>query len=360
MSLRKGKTKNILESSMDSSLLAVEIYNKPRAVFRTEAFISLMIIAWTRLFHAHFNNTSGNVYYYKKKGSNRYEYVDGERKAWELSKCIKEYNGLTSPEVKNLEFFIKLRNKIEHRDIDRKEIDALIFGECQALLYNYENLLVKLFGAEYSINESLAFSLQFSLMRTDGQKRANKNILSKELLDLKNFVEIYRSGLNDNDFNAQEYSVKLIHVPKISNTNKSDLAIEFVNWSNLDEEDKAVYDKLLAIIKDKVVKVEAANVGKLKPSGVIEKVRAESGVVITQHEHKCLYSIFSIRPPGGSENPEDTNTDFCHYNEVHQDYLYQEAWVDFIKHVLERDDFSLEIAKESFKKKSFLNIEDYR
>ncbi len=34
--LRSGKTKNILKASIDSALLAVEIYNKPRAEFRTE------------------------------------------------------------------------------------------------------------------------------------------------------------------------------------------------------------------------------------------------------------------------------------------------------------------------------------
>lgn len=33
MNLRKGKTKSLLESSIDCALLAVEIYNKPRASF---------------------------------------------------------------------------------------------------------------------------------------------------------------------------------------------------------------------------------------------------------------------------------------------------------------------------------------
>ena len=77
MKLRKGKTKNILESSIDSALLAVEIYNKPRTPFKVENYISLMIIAWTRLFHAYFNNTIGDKFYYKK--GSRYKIVDGER-----------------------------------------------------------------------------------------------------------------------------------------------------------------------------------------------------------------------------------------------------------------------------------------
>ena len=140
MGLRKGKTKITLEASIDAALLAVEIYNKPRTTFRSEAYISLMIIAWTRLFHAYFSNTIGNKYYYKGRNG-RYILVDGERKAWELSECIKKYQKLTEPVKKNIEFFIKLRNKVEHRHIEKNEINTLIFGECQALLYNYENKL---------------------------------------------------------------------------------------------------------------------------------------------------------------------------------------------------------------------------
>lgn len=36
--LRKGKTKSLLESSIDCALLAVEIYNKPRAPFQGRVF----------------------------------------------------------------------------------------------------------------------------------------------------------------------------------------------------------------------------------------------------------------------------------------------------------------------------------
>lgn len=123
--LRKGKTKSLLESSIDCALLAVEIYNKPRAPFRVESFITHMIMAWTRLFQAHFNFTIGETYFYK--GNNgRYKIIDGEKKAWELKTCIKEYGQLSNPVKTNLEFFIKLRNKIEHRTIDKDEVGLTI------------------------------------------------------------------------------------------------------------------------------------------------------------------------------------------------------------------------------------------
>ena len=55
MALRQGRTRRILESSIDSALLGVEIYNKPRTAFRIEGYIALMIMAWTKLLHARFN-----------------------------------------------------------------------------------------------------------------------------------------------------------------------------------------------------------------------------------------------------------------------------------------------------------------
>ena len=335
MKLRKGKTKSILDASIDSALLAVEIYNKPRTTFRSEGFITMMIMAWTRLFHAHFNLTIGDRYYYKKKNG-RYETVDGERRAWELATCIKKYGNLSTAVESNLNFFIKLRNKIEHRHIEKREVDTLIFGECQSLLFNYESLLINFFGSAYSINEALVYSLQFSQIRTQQQEQANRSALSKDLSEVVAFVEKYKNALNDDTYNSQEYSIKLIQIPKISNTNRADAAVEFVKWDALSDEDRAAYEKLNVIIKDKTVKIEAANVGRLKPSEVVKKVNEGlNGTSITQTLHTALFKIFEIRPAKTSEDPFDTKAEFCLYDETHNDYVYQDAWVNFLIHFIQ-------------------------
>ena len=143
---------------------------------------------------------------------------------------------LSEPVKANLQFFIGLRNKIEHRNVAKEEVDTSIFGECQSLLYNYENILIDVFGEKYAINESLAFALQFSYMRHEEQKQASKNVLSAELKEIRSYIEKYRSNLTEEVFNSQEYSIKLIQIPKISNTNRNDLAMEFVREDELDPE----------------------------------------------------------------------------------------------------------------------------
>ncbi|MEX2437331.1 MAG: DUF3644 domain-containing protein [Candidatus Paceibacterota bacterium] len=357
--IRKGKTRTILESSIDSALLAVEVFNKPRTSFRNEAFIALMVIAWTRLFHAHFNATIGDKFYHKKKNG-RYELVDGERKSWELATCIKKYGKLSRPIEKNLQFFIRLRNKIEHRHIDKREVDVLIFGECQALLYNYENLVIELFGRRFALNESLVYSLQFSQLRTRSQNKASKSALSKDLSDIVGFVENYRNSLSEDEFNSQEYSIKLIQIPKISNTNRADAAIEFVRWDTLSDKDKAAYEQITVIVKDKKVKVEGANVRRLKPSEVVAQINNKfNGFEVTMNLHVVLYKLFRIRPEYGSDDPFETNTKYCLYDEPHGDYVYQPEWVDFVVNYLQSTGAQPTELRSKLKKSEFFDISDF-
>lgn len=287
--------------------------------------------------------------------------VDGEKKAWELTACIKEYGQLETAVASNLNFFIKLRNKIEHRHIDKREVDTLIFGECQSFLYNYESYLIKFFGNEYSINEALVFSLQFSQIRTTQQAKANKSALSRDLADIVAFVERYRNSLDADTYNSLEYSIKLIQIPKISNTNKGDAAIEFVKWDSLSEEDKRSYSQLTVLVKDKTVKIEAANVGRLKPSEVVRRVNEKlNGVKITQNLHVALYKIFCVRPSNGADDPFDTVAEYCLYDEAHGDYVYQDAWVNFIIAFMLTSALSHDEIREKARLGDRLNMADYR
>ena len=362
MKLRRGKTKNILKGSIDAALLAVEVYNKPRTTFRSQAYIVLMIIAWTRLFHAYFNKTIGNKYYYKEPNG-RYQTIgkgiDKERKAWELKTCInkyEEYANLSETVKANLCFFIGLRNKIEHHNVTEREVDVLIFGECQSLLYNYENVLMDLFGEKYAINESLVFSLQFSHMRHEEQKQANKNVLSPELKEIRNYIEKYRDSLSQEIFDSQEYSIKLIQIPKISNTNRHDLAITFVKEAELDSE---VFEQIATIVKDKRVLVEAKNVGKMLPGQVVHKVKKTTRFDFNFRDHMYLYTIFSVRPPGKDPNPDTTNTKYCHYDFANTNYVYNEGWVELIIKLFEVHRLTKKKIRHAYKEGEKWDINQY-
>ena len=362
ITLRQGKAKTILDNSINSAITAVETYNRPRTKFRIENYIILMVISWTKLFHSYFQTTIGERYFYKEKNG-RYKKIDGEKKAWELKECIKQYqknagrDKLSDGVVANLNFFIGIRNKIEHRYWDSSTLDILLFGECQSLLYNYENLLVELFGNDYSLNTSLAYALQFSQIRANEQLTAQRELLSKDMQDIKKYIDKYKTDLPQEVYDSQEYSIKLLQIPKISNTKRSDLAVEFVNWNTISEEDKENYNKVTAIIKDKIVKHNVSNANMLRPIDVRNAVKEKTGVEISQSNHTDLWKAFSVRPHAKSEAKFDTITKYCIYDEPHNDYLYTSEWVDFIVKLVLKFGFNKENIHNNCKKT--LKIEDF-
>lgn len=343
-------------------LVFIEVKNRPHTQFRIENYIILMIVAWTKLFHAYFQATIGERYFYKEKNG-RFKRVDGEKKAWELSECIKNYqkynaeNKLSEAVVSNLRFFIGIRNKIEHRYWDSSTLDILLFGECQSLLYNYENLAVELFGNDYSINTSLAYALQFSHLRATEQLKAQRELLSKDMQDIKKYIDKYKTDLTQEIYDSQEYSIKLLQIPKISNTNRADLAVEFVNWNAISTEDKENYAKVTAIIKDKIVKQNVSNANMLRPIDVRNAVKEKTDEEISQSNHTDLWKAFSVRPNAKSDAKFDTVVKYCVYDEPHNDYLYTTEWVDFIVRLVTKYGFK----KENIHRKCAgkLNLKDF-
>ena len=57
-----------IEKAKDSALCAVEIYNKPSVKFKSSGYITLMVMAWTSLFHAIFWEKKVKPFYKKKNG----------------------------------------------------------------------------------------------------------------------------------------------------------------------------------------------------------------------------------------------------------------------------------------------------
>lgn len=182
-------------------------------------------------------------------------------------------------------------------------------------------------------------------------------MLSKEVVELKNYIEKYRSELPQDTFDSNEYSIKLIQIPKISNTNRNDLAIEFVNWNSINEEEQDNYEKVTTIIKDKVIKKNVYNLDFMKPSDVRKKLELHD-IEITTTQHTMLWKSFKVRPSKNSDDKFDTIGIYCIYDEVHNDYVYTKEWVNFIISLFKTHNFTTDNINELTKVS--LNIEDYK
>jgi hypothetical protein len=326
--------KDSLQKARDSALLAVEVYNKPAVAFKSGCYITLMVIAWTSLFHAIFYRKGRKPYYWKSP--RRYERVGGDYKHWELGECLKQYygNGIGSPVRKNLEFFIPLRNKIEHRSLP--EIDSTIFGECQAMLLNFDAMLEKEFGTRYCLRQSLSFALQMYPSSSNLAEAVKRNRAARAAAD---FIEQYRSSISADVLQSGQYAFKAFLIQVANHESKDALPIQFIHYDMLPEEQKKHLQPLVAMVKYKQPVV--ANEYVYSPKEVVARVRTalddSSGKDGTPHIrefgmgwHTRCWRHFRVRPPSGYPNPEQTDTKYCVYDKRHGDYSYTDEWVRFL------------------------------
>ncbi len=345
----RGKAKNLLDKAKESCLLAVDIYNKPKTSFKSGAYIILMNIAWTSLFHAIFHHNKKNYFYKKKDNPRYYEKIDGRKKAWELGKCTNVYFKECDKEevpIKSLfDFFIPLRNEIEHAFLP--ELDEDIFGECQSYLYNFEYILSKEFGNEHKINENLKYSIQFSNSDLDNEK-----IKSKDYTLLKNKIVKFREKLPDEIYYSDKYRFQAVLVP-INNPNKADVSIKFIKKEELTSENQKILDDMLVVISEKKFPISDMNMVK---SGEVSKeikkrLTEHYGVDIKfdagHYHNKCCIEYKCKSPDKSIKKP--LNTDFCNYNEAFDDYTYSRQWIEYLFKKLSNPDEFLKLFPQNTK-----------
>jgi len=324
--------KDNLAKCRNAAIAAVEVYNRPGPRFRTAQFLVMIVISWTALFHAIFYSR-GKRPWYRKTGSGsgravRYQKVDGDPKHWDLMECTRQYfGGDNPPERKNLEFLVKLRNKIEHRYLP--DLDASLYGECQAALMNLESLLVTEFGKRFALLDELALALQFSQIIPPERRQAAQKLAGSASKSVREYVEKFRGGLPSTTLNSMKYSFNVYLVPKVANrSSAADAAVTFVRVDEASEEELLRLEKLNVLIREK--RIPIANLDCYKPSQVVDKVRGRLSHYFTMGTHTAAWKHYKVRPQAGAESPEKTDPAYCFYDEVHGDYIYTQAWVDLL------------------------------
>jgi hypothetical protein len=311
----------------ESALATVQHYNSPMAVFKSDTFIILMIIAYTALFHA-LCERDGEDYIEKKSDGTIKKTRTGEPLLWDALRAANHFsNYVSEPFKKNLEFMIQLRDKIEHRCVP--QIDSEISGHCQSLLFNFENLLVQEFTSYYSLNTSLCPPLHFSNRRSEETVRAMRSFQCEEYDDLSKFVKEYHASLHDNIIEDVEFAFRVFLIQMTANNaRKSDKAIQFIPLSQCTSELLAELDK--DIIATKTITREVRNTVLIKPSTVCSRVSQATGNKFSLNAHANAWKKHEVRPPADASDKSATKTQYCIFDAAHKDYLYTEAWVKLL------------------------------
>ncbi len=275
----------LLTKSREAMLCAVQIFNNPNIVFKSESFIVLSNIAWTYLLHAYYREKAIDYRYFKQKTQRkRYDKTKrGSFKFWELERCLDDDNCPIEIVPKlNLKFLIGLRQEIEHQMTTR--LDDYLSARFQACCLNYNHYIKNLFGDDCGIDKYLSFSLQFSSITEDHAKQL------KEFSELPKEIAAYINGfddlISDEDFNNPQYSYRVLYVPKTANTKgHADKVIEFIKPDSPEAEG---LNKEYCIIRDR-------EKPKHLPSEIIHRMQDKGLPGFKMHQHTQLWKQLNAK-----------------------------------------------------------------
>jgi len=308
---RIGSIKNeLIKKSRESALAAVQIFNNPNIMFKSEIYIVLMIIAWTYLLHAYYRDKKTDYRYFEEKNS-RKKYDKTRRgafKFWELERCLNDSNcPIDKDTANNLKFLIGLRHEIEHQMTT--QIDDYLSARFQACCLNYNQYIKQFFGEKQGVDRHLAFSLQFSSISDEqvGQLSDNNNLPP----NIQRYIEGFDGQLTDQEFNSPKYAYRVLFVAKTANTKgQADKVIEFVKAdSPLAERVNAQYTLIKETEKPKYL-----------PSQIVKMMKSDGYPKFSMHYHTLLWQKEDAKNPGKGYGVQVANT-----------WYWYDRWLAFVR-----------------------------
>lgn len=283
-----------------------------------------MGMGWLKLLQAHAEKNGGDPYFRNRRG-HRIRHEDGGWKFKPLQTLLNEYFSDADPRKANIEFFIGLRNVIEHRY--EKNTATLVAGRTQAYLLNYENSLVDWFGQEEAMGSELRFPLFLSSITSDAAE-AVKAVRAQVPRGILEWVQDYDATLEPAISADQQFDFRIYLIPHKGPKTDADAVMTFVKPDDLTEDQRAVMDQVQTIIREKQVPV--ADLGALRAGQVVEEVSTELASSFTMHMHTQAWKYFKVRPPTNAADKHNTKSDFCRYNAAFEQYVYTKAWVSYL------------------------------
>jgi len=322
----------MVEASRDEASLAVRLYNDPSEGRSFEGFVVHMHLAWLYLLHAELDRDKVDFRFWRTEGRvRRLERVDGEPKRWDLATSMRNrWPNEREPVRANLSFFIGLRNKIEHRYARQQEaLAAVVGGQTQALLLNYEEELTSQFGIAVSLATRLRFPVFIGSFTDEGERTLRR--LRKQLpVPLRTFIADYHAGLDDSIVKDPRYELRLRVLQELAPKDPDALAVQFTRYDDLTEEQReaieAIGRKGYVVVRER--KRPVVGHGLLKPTQAAKAVQARIPFLFTTADFINAWKQLGVRPATGNAYPEKTDEKYCIYDERHKDYGYTQAYVD--------------------------------
>ena len=327
----RSRFRHMVDASRDEAQLAVRLYNDPSEIRSFEGFVVHMHLAWLYLLHGVFERDGVDFRFWRLRGrARRLERIDGEPKRWDLATSVRRrWSEEHDPVRVNLEFFVGLRNKIEHRYARQQHaLAAAVGGQSQALLLNYEQELTSQFGLGLSLAARLRFPV-FIGSFTDEGERTLRRLRSQLPASLRAFIAEYDAGLDEAITRDPRYDFRLRVLQELAPKDPDALAVQFTRYDDLTEEQRATIEAIgrkgYVVVREQ--KRQVVGHGLLKPTQAAKVIQDEIPFCFNTALFTAAWKKLRVRPPVGDPHPERTDEKYCLYDERHDDYGYTKAYM---------------------------------
>lgn len=330
---RPAKWRSTVNTARDEAVLAVRLYNDPGQPRAFEGFVVHMHMAWLFLLQARFERDGIDTRYRLQGNPRRFVTVDGEHKRWELARCVQErWSDTDDPVRRNVEFFVSLRNRIEHRQSAADtNVGLAVSGHSQAHLLNFEEELTDTFGAEHSLAGVLRFPIFVGTFTTEGEQALSR-LRNSLPADLRRFIAEYHAGLPEATSQDYRFEMRLRVVLELAQRDPSALAMRFTRWDDMtDAERQAVLEmgrRGQTIVREQ--RRAVVGHGLVRPRDAERQVASAIPYRFTSNHFLRAWQIKGIRPPSNDPHPERTDERYCVWDALSRSYGYTQGWVRWL------------------------------
>lgn len=261
---------------------------------------------------------------------------DGSKKTWDLSQCLRHEFKDNDPIRKNVEFFVGLRNHVEHRYQD--SVLVATAAEAHACIINFESEVVRRFGSSASLGKELKFPVfvqSLSPTRYEDQRTLRRGLP----LGTSTFIAEFQDTLDESIRSDERYAYRLLLLPMKGPKTDADRALNFVRQDELtpDELQELLGQHGSVIVAEKFR--NAANGDEVLPSAAARQVQARIRFKFGVNDFTRLRKKWGIGPVKSQSKEQLPNSDgHCLYSPTFKQYAYLPKLVDRMVAALSTED----------------------
>lgn len=348
---RRPAWQHTLDEARRQALVAIDFYNRPGDRRSFTDFIVHIHLAWQNLLHADRMQRKAEIFYRESGPQRRFKRnPDGSKKTWDLAQCLKtEFKG-GDPIRSNVEFFIGLRNHVEHRFQD--SVLTVTAAEAHACIINFEAELTRRFGESATLGNELKFPV---FVQSLGPARYEEQLALRKGLPgtVSAFISEFQSGLADDVRSDERFAYRLLLLPMKGPKTDADMALNFVRQDDLTEDElKALLGKEGSVIVAEKYR-EAVHGDEMLPKAAAAAVKERIPFTFGVNDFTRLRKAWKIGPVrSGSKEQLPKSDGYCVYSPAFGQFVYRPALVDRMVEALQTAErYRTEIGKDASPKR---------